>query len=102
MISMQNFKEDEHVLGIDIGGSKLLLGILNKRGEILTRRNYKWPENMTGDQVIQTLLKKTKEMLEPNKYEISRAGAAIPGLADKEKGLWIFEAAALKQESAAF
>ncbi len=87
---MLTSKNKDYVLGIDIGGSKLMIGIINSEGQIVTKNKYKWGTDLTGEKVINTILEKSNNILKNNDYKVRGAGAAIPGLADKEKGLWVY------------
>lgn len=77
------------VLAIDIGGSKLVTGLVAADGEILCKEKTGW-EKLDGDSVMRTILEVSERVLAEHKGTRVRAvGANIPGLADADKGLWV-------------
>ena len=77
------------VIAIDIGGSKLVAGLVNPDGEILYSQKYPWTE-LTSAGVIRDIKAAVHKALSENpQCRPVAMGAAIPGLADPEKGIWI-------------
>jgi len=76
-------------LAVDIGGSKFMVGLVASSGEILCMEQYRWTELSPGE-VVLDIKKAVHTLLESNsRYHPTVMGATIPGLADKEKGLWV-------------
>jgi len=73
-------------LGIDIGGSKVLLGVVSSDGEILSivRKDYNKAFTRTE---LQNDLKILKRSI--NLEGVESGGASIPGLADIKKGVFV-------------
>ena len=88
---MKEVKVNAHelALAVDIGGSKFMVSLVSSSGEILCVERHTWtelsPEGVVGDikRAIHSLLAAHAE------YRPGIMGAAIPGLADPEKGLWV-------------
>ena len=78
----------KHYLCLDIGGSKYIVGIIRRDGEILSSRKGTWPE-LTRDGVLSVLLKESKALLAETAVQPEAVGITIPGLADPLQGLWV-------------
>ena len=75
------------ILVIDIGGSKIIVGLADFYGNILEYDKFQLPKKY--DTVF--LIGKICEMSQ--KYMLQKlvvAGVTIPGLADAEKGMWLY------------
>ena len=75
--------------GIDVGGTKISVGLVDGSGEILTREKDPAPQGATAQKILtQTikLLKKvlTKKELKPS--HLTAIGIGIPGLVDASQG----------------
>lgn len=82
-------KMNDHVLAIDIGGSKYMVGIVDLNGNIIESRRYKW-EELTSKTVVQSIIKSSRELLEEHRdISLDSIGVTIPGLADPRGGIWI-------------
>ncbi len=83
------------VLCIDIGGSKLLTGILDEEGNVLFSRKRAFC-HPSKEQVVKAILEESREALKESAWkerpdeEVCAIGVSIPGLADGEKGLWVY------------
>ena len=76
----------KNYLGIDIGGSKLLIGILDESGNILEKQHSLLPYPITET----ILLQKIEEIVSPllKRHLPIAGGVAIPGLANSSDGIW--------------
>ena len=83
-------KEDMVRVGVDVGGTGVKIGVLNKMQEILdwvtipTRVERPWQE------VVRDIARGVVEILEKNAIPIENCegvGAGVPGTIDKEKGI---------------
>ncbi|MDV3428944.1 MAG: ROK family protein [Bacillota bacterium] len=79
---------DKNILAIDIGGSKLLVGIINKQGKVLVSRKQMF-HNPNQNSVLQAIITQTSKLKEEG-YEFNLIGVSIPGLADPITGVWLY------------
>lgn len=80
---------NNHVLAIDIGGSKYMVGIINGQGSIVKSVRYNW-NDLTSRSVIDRIIDSAKKIIEENKdISLDSIGVTIPGLADPAKGIWV-------------
>jgi len=75
-------------LAFDIGGSKLVTGIINAKGEILTSRRVFW-DGLSQDSIIETVFNIGINVIKEFDGKIDCIGATIPGLADTINGIWV-------------
>jgi glucokinase len=75
----------KNVLAVDIGGSKLLVGIVNEAGEVLYQKKY--PLSHSTDKSILKNIALAKSELPDIGY--AAAGVNIPGLCNPDLGLWV-------------
>ena len=83
------------ILCIDIGGSKILAGAIDETGSVLMSRKriFRCP---TKENVEAAILSESEAVLksevwkEDESDQISGIGVSIPGLADPEKGMWVY------------
>ncbi|MCL1793774.1 MAG: ROK family protein [Oscillospiraceae bacterium] len=77
-----------NILGIDIGGSKIAAGIIDKSGSILHFEKERLPGGTTADSLllaIESICGKTI-----GGYDFDKIGITIPGLADAKNGIWVY------------
>lgn len=72
------------ILGIDIGGTTIKAGIVEK-GEIIKAEHRKTPE--TKEEFIATVLEITTQLYEQYKEHITSIGVGCPGPLDTQKGI---------------
>ena len=83
------------ILCIDIGGSKLLTGVIDESGHVLAKRKLLF-DHPDRDQVVEAILSESQALLAQEGWrsapgeEIACIGASIPGLTDSERGLWVY------------
>jgi len=81
---------DPLILGIDLGGTKILTSVISPRGEMLSRDHSVTPAAKGPDGVIQAILESADRALERADIPIDRLsaiGVGAPGLADTEAGI---------------
>ena len=84
-------KNKRAVLSIDIGGSKVVTAVVYPDGSIHSKNRANLTHPITKESLLQVIFDLCHQTLQKHeKDEIVCAGAAIPGLADPEKGLWVF------------
>ncbi len=77
----------DKIFSVDIGGSKLICGVVDKCGEILDTYRVDYPK----DYSLQTVIDSIKTgYVKLSHYNCSYCGVAVPGLCDPEKGLWLY------------
>ena len=72
-------------LAIDIGGSKIVVGIVNTEGVVLQFRKKTLPYAYSIADVIETVLRLADSL---NKEAVVAAGVTISGLVDSVRGIW--------------
>ena len=77
----------DNVFAVDIGGSKLICGVLTKDGEIIDTYRVDYPKEYNLETII-GFIRLGYERLK--KYPCSCCGIAIPGLSDPESGDWLY------------
>lgn len=79
--------EKRTYLAIDVGGSKLLTGLVREDGAILSSRKVMW-NSLDEDQVLAQIFSEADAMRDRCPGEISGIGLTVPGTADPAAGLW--------------
>ena len=82
--------KDMLVLGIDLGGTKILTSVINPQGEMLSRDHSVTPAAEGPEGVIQAILASAGRALEGASRSLERVsaiGVGAPGLADGEAGI---------------
>ncbi len=76
-------------LAIDIGGSKCVVGLVDREGVVLYKERFLWRQLDTAH-ILEDIISHTKALLKSHP-DISPQviGASIPGLTDPGKGLWV-------------
>jgi glucokinase len=74
--------EATHVIGIDLGGTKILAGLVNREGRITRETQLPTPTSSTGD-LLDALEKTVAGLLEPG---VGAIGFGIPGTIDQTRG----------------
>lgn len=75
----------ENILSVDIGGSKIVVGIVNSEGSILCSQKIALPPRYDTDFLIREILNAAKDYAAYNPIAV---GATVPGLADVKNGIW--------------
>ena len=79
------------VLAIDIGGSKVMAGIVDSSGRIKICERESLEGNYELDDVIECILSITTRLRKKREYnDVARVGVTVPGLADPDHGLWVY------------
>lgn len=82
---------DRVVLAIDIGGSKVMTGIVSSDGKVLKKERELLPFPITKEVILDTILRLCCRTLEGyDRKKVCCAAIAIPGLADSETGIWVY------------
>ena len=77
---------NSNILAIDIGGSKILAGVVNGSGEILDEKKVVL-DKPNRDSVLAEILSLCDSFL--GNFQIYCIGLSIPGLVDAKNGIWL-------------
>ena len=80
----------KNILSIDIGGSKLLAGIIDDDGNILSKKKLLLENPITEDYLSTSIENLIEDLLNDSNENIECVGVTVPGLADKEKGILVY------------
>lgn len=75
-------------LCMDIGGSKYIVGLIDREGKLIASKKGPWAE-LTQQGVLDTLLCEARALLAETGAFPEAVGITIPGLADPGRGLWV-------------
>ena len=75
-------------LAFDVGGSKYIVGLIDRAGQVLGMRRGVW-KALTQEAVLHTLLEEARALLSETGAQPVACGVTIPGLADPAAGLWV-------------
>jgi glucokinase len=78
------------ILGVDLGGTKILTAVTNSQGKILSRDHGITPAKKDHEAVIQSILESAHHALEQANVDISEltvVGIGAPGLSNPETGI---------------
>lgn len=81
---------DDLVLGVDLGGSKILTAVVDARGSLLSRDHSVTPAREGHEAVIGSILESAHRALEQADVAVGRlaaVGVGAPGLANPETGI---------------
>ena len=79
------------VLSIDIGGSKVLVGVVDSKGTIHNKAKETTKDITRADDLLETINRLCHGVIRDyTGGDIICAGANIPGLADASRGLWVY------------
>lgn len=78
----------EIYLTLDVGGSKYIVALLSREGEIIAKRGGVWKE-LTAEGVLSQLLAEARILMEETGIQPVACGVTIPGLADPKRGMWV-------------
>jgi glucokinase len=83
-------RTDDLILGVDLGGSKILTAVTNSQGKILSRDHGITPAPKGHEAVIRSILESAHRVLEQANVDISEltaVGIGAPGLLNPETGM---------------
>lgn len=84
-------KKDKHILSIDLGGSKLMVGIIDYNGNILAKEKIFLKLKVTKEYLVENIFMMTEDLLNQIKdIYIESAAVTVPGIADSENGILIY------------
>jgi len=80
-------------IGIDFGGTKILIGIINQDGEIIKSIKRNVPRTKHIDEIIELTSATIEDLFSDSKISLSNIsgiGVAAPGIVDADKGILIY------------
>ena len=89
---------EDIVLAVDIGGSKYMIGLVDRSGNIISVNRYDW--RLTSiEELLPKIISAINDTIKQNPiYEIQAIGMTIPGLVELSSGSWIsFSASGIKK-----
>ena len=78
---------NKNIFCVDIGGSKLICGVLTGDGQIIDTYRADYPKSYDFDTIV-ALIKEGYEKLDTD--DCFACGVAVPGLCNYESGLWLY------------
>lgn len=82
----------EYYLGLDLGGTKILTGLADSSGKIITRSRRDTEAELGEDKIIENMVATIEDVLEKGgvkKEQIKTLGIGSPGPLDSKKGIII-------------
>ena len=79
-------KKEKFVLGVDLGGTNIKLGIVSQSGKIVKQTSIKTHAEEGPESVISQMKKGIKELLSKN-IKVTGIGIGVPGVVTVEKGI---------------
>ena len=74
------------ILSVDIGGSKVIVGVVSEEGKVLSSAHRSFPQRYSRD----TLLESISDLAKGQDLSgVCAGGVTIPGLADPKTGEWL-------------
>lgn len=67
-----------------------MCGIVSSVGEVCIKKKYQWDVGITKENIIRKIIEVAENILSLWDKEVHGIGAAIPGLADVDKGIWVY------------
>lgn len=83
-------KADDLILGVDLGGSKILTAVISSQGKMLSRDHSVTPARKGHEAVIQSILESAYRALKQASVDISALtaiGIGAPGISNPETGI---------------
>ena len=77
----------KNIFCVDIGGSKLICGVLTPQGDIVDTYRADYPKNYTLDTIIDFIREGYAAL---RSHDFDYCGVAVPGLCDFKKGVWLY------------
>lgn len=78
-----------NILAVDIGGSKLMAGIITRGGEIIRSESMPLPSGADRDYIRGAVTAAVHKVSGGDLIGTDAAGVNIPGLADVKAGIWV-------------
>lgn len=78
----------KHYLALDIGGSKYIVGLIDRAGKVIQTRKGVW-DQLTREGVLETILREARALMRETGIQPVACGITIPGLADPQRGMWV-------------
>lgn len=80
----------KHVLGIDIGGSKMLASIVDSDGNPAIVFRHEFSDKMNISTLTDAIITLAYKAMGATKRKAEAIGVTIPGVADAANGLWLY------------
>jgi len=78
-----------HIIGIDLGGTNIKIGLLNLKAKIISKKSFETRNYKTRDALINKMVQEIRNLLAENNIDakkVAGVGIGVPGLVDTAKG----------------
>jgi glucokinase len=82
-----------YLLGIDLGGTNISVGLVNEKGELLAKTTTPTMNGRNADDILDDMARLCYKLLSDMNLKVEDVhslGVGLPGLMDKEKGVLIY------------
>ena len=83
-------RNKKNILSIDIGGSKLVAGLIDLEGNIVLKEKRLLTVKPTKNYLTKNIVEMIDSLLDQKNIDIDCVGVAVPGLADKDNGVLVY------------
>ncbi len=83
--TMRNDHTDGYVIGLDLGGTKLMAGLFNGHDELVSKE-YVLVSSMTADDLLETLSSTVRKLMNDADGPVIAAGYGVPTTIDQRTG----------------
>ena len=80
----------EVVFAVDIGGSKLMCGLVDRDGNVLKTEKCALLKDITIQKLEELIVGMFESLTSDGNYSVVSVGVNIPGLADPQNGVWVY------------
>jgi len=80
-------------IGIDLGGTKILIGLINQKGEVINAIKKQTPKTKKIDEIMGLTFETIDNVISDSKTDIKEIigiGVAAPGIVDMDKGILLY------------
>ena len=80
-------------IGIDLGGTKIAVGLVNENGEIIAKKSTPTLRERGYKEIVKDMAELSKSVIKESGYDISNVkavGIGCPGTTDSERGLVLY------------
>lgn len=77
-------------VGIDIGGTRIKLGMIANNGKIIVKKSFETESDVTGRDFVKNLADQVLKLIDANKNKITAIGVGCAGMVNPKNGELIF------------
>ena len=82
-----------HAIGIDLGGTKILIGLIDQNGNVINPIKKQTPKTKKVDEIMGLTFETIEQVIAGSKIDrkaIRGIGVAAPGIVDQDKGILLY------------